>query len=184
MVNELFNLYKNNSKKTPLEDFNTECFASILNMYPEVKEAFITFLRLPIDNYKVITQLKKDLKGYTNCIIDFALVGEENVCFIENKVESKEGAEQLYRYGQVLDLYYSNKNKYLFYCTKYSEPKNLDGEFKAYNFKQFKWFEVAKFLKPYTTDNILIKNYIGFLKRFNMQQGNDLLQWARAFSIV
>ncbi|QCD61108.1 PD-(D/E)XK nuclease family protein [Tenacibaculum maritimum] len=174
MINELFNLYKNNSNKTPLEDFNTECFAGILKLYEEIKVAFTNFLELPNDNYKVVTQLKKDLKEYTNCIIDFALIGEENVCFIENKVESKEGVEQLLRYGRVLDLYYTDKKKYLFYCTKYSEPKNLDREYEAYNFKQFKWFEIANFLKPYAAEYKLINNYIEFLKRFNMQQDNTL----------
>ena len=42
MINALLNLYKNNSNKTPLEDFNTECFSGILNMYNDVKKDFIT----------------------------------------------------------------------------------------------------------------------------------------------
>lgn len=176
MINALLNLYKNSSNKTPLEDFNTECFAGILNMYNDVKKDFITnFLQLPSDDeYTIVTQYKRDLVDYQNCIIDFALIGLKNVCFIENKVESKEGNEQLLRYSLVLREYFPNQEKFLFYCTKHSEPKNLDGEYKAYNFKQFKWFEIAKFLKPYATEYKLIKNYIEFLKRFNMQQDNTV----------
>ena len=142
MFDSLLQLYKTNTYKTPLEDFNTECFAGILNMYPKIKNDFIfNFLSLPKDDYKILTQLKKDLEDYQNCIIDFTLIGNNNVCFIENKVNSREGDIQLFRYKLVLDNYYPNHKKHLFYCTKFSDPKNEDNEFKDYNFQ--KWQDMA-----------------------------------------
>lgn len=173
MFQDLLKLYKNTSNKTPLEDFNTECFAGILNMYPKIKDDFIfNFLSLPKDDYKVITQLKKDLEDYQNCIIDFTIIGNNNVCFIENKVNSKEGDIQLFRYKLVLDNYYPNHEKYLFYCTKFSDPKNEDNEFKDYNFKQFKWFEIAKFLRNHKEKNPLVIDYLNFLNQHKMGQDN------------
>lgn len=144
-----------------------------MHLYPEVLDKFInSFLKLPDDKYQIKTQLKKGLDGERDCIIDFVLEGEKHVCFTENKIESKEGFDQLERYGKVLNLHYPDHEKYLFYCTKYSEPKNENGELgDGYQFGQFKWYEIAKFLKQFK-ENELIKNYIEFLKTNNMEQDN------------
>ena len=175
MFNSLLQLYKTNTHKTPFEDFNTECFAGVLKLFPEVKDKFIAdILKAPKDEYRVVTQLRKNLKEEQNCIIDLALIGEDNVCFIENKVESSEGVEQLSRYSKVLDIHYIKYKKHLFYCTKYSEPKNSEGEYDTYNFIQFKWYEIAKFLKNYSIENPMIQNYFDFLKKHNMEQDNTI----------
>lgn len=175
MFLDLINLYNksSNSNRTPLEDFNTECFANILRLYKDVKDDFIyNFLNLPEDNYNILTQLKKALAEDPNCIIDLVFIGEKNVCFIENKVESFEGWEQLRRYGNVLDIHYSKLKKHLYYCTKYTDLKNEKGEYSIYNFKQFKWFEIAKFLKKYQRENPLINDYLKFLTNYKMAQDN------------
>ena len=171
MFLSLLQLYKKYSASSvPLEDYNTECFKGILELYPEIKESFIyDFLKLPEDNYYLKTQLRKELPDTMNCIVDFVLEGDNNICFIENKVESSEGWQQLTRYANVLDIYYPNKNKFLFYCTKYSDEKNQNGEYFQYNFKQFKWYEVAKFLKRFK-QNELINNYLQFLNYNGMEQ--------------
>lgn len=171
MFIDLIHLYKKqkDSGKTPLEDFNTEAFANILKMYPDIKDDFLeNFLNLPKDNYFIKTQLKKDLKDDPNCIIDLTFIGNENVCFIENKVESSEGYKQLERYSKVLNEYYSDKIQYLCYCTKYSDPKKFD----RHNFKQFKWYEIANSLKKYRVKYPLINEYLNFLNKYNMEQDN------------
>jgi len=177
MFLDLINLYtkNNNSNRTPLEDFNTECFANILNLYSDIKTDFISnFLNLPKDAYLIKTQLKKDLPNSPNCIVDLVFIGTNNICFIENKVESQEGWEQLKRYGEVLDIHYKKSNKYLFYCTKYSDIKNENGEYSKYNFKQIKWFEIANFLIKYQKSNPLINDYIKFLTNYKMAQDNTI----------
>lgn len=169
MFQELLKLYKNNSNKIPLEDFNTECFSGILRLFPDILNEFITtFLQLPDDKYKIETQSRERIEGDQNCIIDFVVRGKKHICFIENKIESKEGANQLNKYARVLEQNYSDYEKYLFYCTKYSEPKNQKGD---YHFKQFKWYEIAKFLKRFDK-NELINDYIQFLKYHRMEQDN------------
>lgn len=174
MFLDLIKLYKKNNNKTPLEDFNTECFVNILRLYEEIKLDFIhNFLGLPSDDtYRIETQLKRGLPKDSDCIIDMVFQGDKNICFIENKVESKEGHNQLERYGKVLDRHFSEYEKHLFYCTKYSDPKNQKGEYKKYKFKQFKWYEVAKVLKKYKDENPLVKEYLKFLNQYKMAQDN------------
>lgn len=178
MFKELLKLHgrDSDSYRTRLEDFNTECFSGILKMYNEIKDDFIyTFMKLPKDNYRVETQLRKSLPDTSNCIIDIAFIGEKNICLIESKVESKEGYEQLDRYGKVLDMHYNVNNKYLYYVTKYSDPKNQNNEYDKYKFKQFKWCEVANFLKkPSHIEIPLVKDYIQFLHHYGMEQENTL----------
>lgn len=177
MFLDLINLYNKSGKnnRVPLEDFNTECFANILKLYKYIKQDFIeNFLQLDIDEYTIKTQLRKSLPDCTNCIIDLVFEGNKNVCFIENKIESGEGVEQLGRYGKVLDLHYNELRKRLYYCTKYSDSKNQSGEYSKYNFKQFKWFEIANFLRPYQQDNPLIKDYLQFLNYYKMGQDNTI----------
>ena len=175
MFLDLINLYKKSIKsdRTPLEDFNTECFANILKLYENIKNDFIlNFLELPEDEYRITTQLRKDLPEVKNCIIDLVFIGKSNVCFIENKIESKEGREQLLKYSRVLDIHYLELKKHLFYCTKYTELKNENGKYDIYNFRQFKWFQIAKFLKKYQNENPLINEYIKFLYKYKMAQDN------------
>ena len=177
MFLDLIKLYnkQKDSGRIPLEDFNTECFANILKLYPEIKQDFIiNFLNLPIDDYDVSTQLRRDLEDTQNCIIDLVLIGKSNACLIECKVESSEGWEQLFRYGKVLEIYYSEKNKYLIYLTQYSDIKNQDGQYDKFNFNQYRWYHIAKFLKKYGTENPLINDYLKFLKTYNMAQDNTL----------
>lgn len=119
MFNNLYKLYKKSATdRTPLEDYNTECFSELLQFYPSILNSFVEFLNLPEGNYKVFTQSKYNLSNDPNCIIDMVLESESVICFIENKVNSKEGWEQLTSYGKVLDSF-KKKQTYLKYCTKH-----------------------------------------------------------------
>ncbi len=167
MINNLFKLYLRNTSKTPLEDFTTEAFAGILKYDPIIKNEFIrVFLKIPQGEYQIKTQVKYDLENDMNCIVDLVFENEDIICFIENKVNSKEGYRQLERYSKVLDIYnLENKKTYLRYCTKYYDNKIL----KEHEFKQYRWFQIAKFLKPYSK-NALVNDFLHFLKIKNMSQ--------------
>ncbi|MES2486558.1 MAG: PD-(D/E)XK nuclease family protein [Bacteroidota bacterium] len=165
MIQELYKLYHRHDKSTriPLEDFNTEVFAGILRLYPDILNAFTIFLNLPEDNYLVLTQTHYRIEADPNCRIDLELRGSQNVCFIENKVHSAEGHIQLDRYCRAMDKHYNNKSTYLRYCTKYSDPK-LE---KRHNFQQIRWYQVAKLLENYDP-NPQINDYLKFLKLHQM----------------
>lgn len=167
MLNQLLSLYKKHRSKTPLEDFTTEVFVGILNLEEDIKIAFIQdFLKLPESNYSLKTQVKYELDNDQNCVIDFVLEGENSICFIENKVNSKEGYRQIERYCKVLEsLADSDLETHLFYCTKYFDKKTL----KEHNFKQIRWFQIAKFLKKYK-ENKFVENFLDFLITHDMAQ--------------
>lgn len=165
LLNQLLKLYKKHRTNTPLEDFTTEALVGVLNIEQEVKQAFIEdFLHLKIQDYHIKSQVKYSLKDDTDCIVDLVIEGENNICFIENKVNSNEGYRQIERYGKVLDNY--SKNGFqtsLIYCTKYPEKK----EYGLHNFKQIHWHQIAKFLKKYNSNN-LVQEFIIFLTTNDM----------------
>lgn len=167
MLNNLYKLYLKNTSKTPLEDFTTEAFAGILKFDSKIKNDFTrVFLKIPERDYEIKTQVKYDLENDVNCIIDLVFENDDFICFIENKVNSKEGYRQLERYSKILDIYNSEgKKTYLRYCTKYYDEKTI----KEHNFEQFRWFQIAKFLKPHSK-NTLINDFLNFLKTQNMSQ--------------
>lgn len=169
------NLYKlytkhENTGRIPLEDFTTEAFASILEMFPDIKLRFIKYLKLPEEEYRIQTQRRFYLKDDSDCIVDLVLEGHHTVCFIENKVHSTEGREQLNRYSKALDEHFSNQNKKLCYCTKFNDSKNHQ----QHEFMQFKWYDVGLLLKPFIAQNIIVESFIHFLKHHKMSQNNIL----------
>lgn len=168
MLDNLFKLYLRNKTKTPLEDFTTEAFAGILKYDSDIKNEFINkFLKIPQGEHRIKTQVKYELENDSNCIIDFVLESENIICFVENKVNSKEGNRQLERYSKILDIYANEGYEtYLYYCTKYFDEKPL----KEHQFHQFRWFQIAEFLKPYSKSNALVKDFLKFLKIKNMSQ--------------
>src|SRR5690606_42154494 len=92
MFLSLFNLYKSNSEKTPLENFTTESLVGILNILPEVRGRFIRdILELPEGNYFISTQKSYpgDAQNDGSCI-DIVIESKELVCFMEVKVNSTE----------------------------------------------------------------------------------------------
>lgn len=167
MLNQLLRLYKKHRTKTPLEDFTTEVFVGLLNLEEDLKESFITeFLELPKDDYRLKTQMQYFLEDDTDCIVDFVIESDNRICFVENKVNSKEGYRQLERYGKVLKSFAENDfETKLFYCTKYFDNKT----YKEHEFEQIRWFQIAKFLKPFG-ENSLVKDFINFLIKHDMAQ--------------
>jgi hypothetical protein len=172
MFQDLYRLYKKNgySDRIPLEDFNTEIFAGILNLFPEIKDEIILFLDLPADDYEIETQVKYTLpkEDDPDCIVDLVIKGNKNVCFIENKINSTEGYRQLERYSIALEEYFSKHEKNLVYCTKFADTKKIT----THNFKQIRWYEIAKRLKKYSYKNSTVKDYLKFLKIHKMAQDN------------
>jgi hypothetical protein len=171
MFNELYKLYgKRNSDRTPLEDFNTECFAGVLKMSEGILETFVEFLKLPAGKYAVSTQAHYSLAETSNCIIDMVLESESTICFIENKVNSKEGWEQLERYTQVLNKYFDNdeldnkKEIHLRYCTKNVDIKTLIEP----KFFQFRWFQIGKLIAAQDNKDALGYDYLKFLQQNDM----------------
>jgi len=166
MFNKLLKLYKQNSKKTPLEDYSTEIFVGVLNSDLILKKYFCEdYLKLSSSSYKISTQKHYYLKNEPKCIVDIVIEGDNDICFIENKVNSKEGYNQLERYSKVLDNLKKEKhiNVKLCYCTKKYDEKKLT----SHNFQQFKWHNIAEILSQYQKEK-LTQHFINFLKTNDM----------------
>lgn len=163
MFNNLYKLYRNSSIKTPLEDFNTECFVGVLNLETSILDAFVTFLGLEGTNYKISTQGYYSESKYPMCYIDMVLENKETICFVENKVNSSEGEHQLKKYDGVLQTI-NKKNKELRYITKWSDYK------KGFttHFNQYRWYDIADWLFTNFKEKQIVKDYYTFLKTNNM----------------
>lgn len=163
MLLELFKMYKKNgASKTPLEDFTTEALAGLLRLNSIFLDAFLSLIKLPKDNYRITTQKYYFLLDTVDCIVDIVIIGNNNICFIENKVNSYEGWEQLKRYGRALDQYYPNHIKHLRYCTKFPDPK----EIAEHNFLQITWRQIGKLV--HNDNNKSLIDFYEFLKYHNM----------------
>ncbi len=172
MLQRLLKLYnkQHQSGKTPLEDFTTEALVGLLETDKKLLQVFCKdFLKLKSEHFSISSQRKYPLKDEHDCIIDIVIEGENEICFIENKVNSSEGYKQISRYCMILDEYKQNNQEFdtkMVYCTQFSEPK----EENSHGFIEIKWYEIAHFLKKHLNKYPTIKLFIDFLKSKNMDQ--------------
>jgi hypothetical protein len=166
----LLKLYKGSELKTPLEDFTTEILVNILGEDQSLTDCFVnTVLNIPGTTFQVSSQgcfpYKKDGRQFIK--VDMVFRNEDSICFLENKVHSKEGDNQLKSYSDVLNNFVGNKSTYLRYCTKFHEHKpNMTNHF----FLQFRWSHISDFLKK--NDNLeIVKTFLNFLE--SNQMGNS-----------
>ena len=167
MFNKLLKLRTNNIVKTPLEDFTTELLVGVLNNDKDLSNRFYKrFLELKSNFFNINTQEKFKLENDKDCIVDIVIRGNNEICFIENKVNSREGYEQLKRYSKVLDKYEkSGWDTKLVYCTKRNEPKNYE----EHDFFQYKWHELAFFLSQNKSNKITYL-FLNYLKNNDMSK--------------
>lgn len=168
MFYELYKLTpKDGGGNRSTEDFTTEILANLLKSESDFAQSFYKLIRLPADNYIIRTQRRFSSTSGNDCIVDIALEGRDNICFIENKVESSEGNEQLERYTEVLSGI--EKTSFLRYCTKYYEDKTIAD----HHFYQFTWHLVSKLLKQYP-ENYYLTSFYHFLKKLHMADSYEL----------
>lgn len=173
VYNRLLRLYRKNrdSGKTPLEDYTTEILVGLLQENNNILDDFTeNILDIEGECFKVDSQKRYYLKNDTECIVDIVFESKDSVCFLENKVNSKEGDRQLERYSKVLWNIQKEcgKKVYLRYCTKYYEVKSVEDM----NFKQFRWMNVDKFLKKYENDK-MVKDFLDFLRSEGMVSSGE-----------
>lgn len=154
------------------EDFTTEILAGLLKAEPQFASDFYTLIQLPKDDYVVETQYASNLSCQSpSCIIDLALKGKTNLCFIENKVESELGFEQLERYSKELDCN-SYSGKFLRYCTKYQE----DAPNMEQNFLHFTWHDVARLIKHKYLNNYYLNSFYNYLSHHGMANNYQITE--------
>ncbi|MDC0338382.1 PD-(D/E)XK nuclease family protein [Flavobacteriales bacterium] len=187
--NRLIKLFSNgDSSKTPLEDYTTEILAGILDTHRKsLLKIFLSEILcvneevVDVENMKISTRSSYDLPDSNPEKIvypDLILENDKMRCFIENKVEASEGENQLKNYAKILSKLDDNKANYLRYCTKYYDPKAIDGEI---DFKQFRWSDISEMLKVEikeveNTSNtpFQLNDFYSFLKYNNMTKHEEI----------
>jgi hypothetical protein len=101
----------------------------------------------------------------------------QDIIFIESKIGSSEGCNQLQRYTEILDKLPGFRNKYIIYITRDFEPKERETIFqgipesKVY-FKQSRWHQFYQFLKAHS-DTMLVEEIIKFMQEHHMAHNNQ-----------
>lgn len=164
----------------PLEDYLTEIISFVLSRDIDLLNNFLNHFQIidyQADTFDISTQLiLKKLKNHnTDSRPDIAVFLEEKAIFFENKVNSKEGYNQLKRYAEHLDNI-TDANKTLVYITKHYDIKNLEKIFKDCNnkidFIPLRWYKVYRFFKAYKSDPIVFELLL-FMKQNNLSMNNQ-----------
>ncbi len=172
IFNSLLKLYKSQNVRTPLEDFTTEILVHILNANSDIMSIFVSdILKINGDNFIASSQetFAFEKRGRRFCKVDVVFRNENQICFLENKVHSEEGQNQLSNYSDLLNELYGYEEKYLRYCTKFYEDKkhiNTNG------FIQFRWCNISNFLQKWKNRG-LIKQFLEFLESHQMGNSTD-----------
>lgn len=156
----LLKLYKNNSDKTPKEDFTTEIFVGILEKDSELLDDYVNnFLNIEGIGFEVFSQSYYTLDTPSDCRIDMVIENGHKLIFIENKVDSIEGNGQLEKYSNYLKQI-EDKECHLFYCTKVIEEKDI----KFPKFSQFIWKDIYHYYKNANIETELMIEFLEFLE--------------------
>ena len=187
LFDSLLHLKVREGDRTPLEDFFTELFAYLLKTHTNLlsdflKDFFIASFK-DLEQVYVSTQEKFDaLPHHTSSSIPdifIELVSENQryIIFIESKIGSVEGWEQLKKYAEHLNEFKNIKLGILVYITRDYEPKNSGNilkkcDSKKIHFLQLRWYKIFNFLKKYKND-FLVDEIIRFMEVNDMSQSRQ-----------
>ncbi|HEY9663245.1 MAG TPA: PD-(D/E)XK nuclease family protein, partial [Allocoleopsis sp.] len=171
-----------------LEDFFTELVAYLFSVNKEILYAWLKDLSLldtnaALESY-VSTQTEfKPLAGHhsgSRPDILIELVGDQSrtIIFIESKIGSQEGDQQLFRYAEILHNLSDYQQKYLLYITRDFDPKNEVDILRrvpkptGVQFKQLRWHQFHRFLQSHA-ETMLAQEMITFMNEYNMAHNNQ-----------
>lgn len=165
VFNRIYELLKN--KEThQLEDYLTEIFSPILQNKKWFSLFLNQFLQVNYDesqlhSIQVFTQrtyIKLDnhlINSRPDIVISFTYKNNDHLLFIENKIGSTEGVDQLARYSDHLREhrkigYYTH----LLYITKFYDPKEEDilDNYNGSGFTQLRWYQIYNWLLQFKGD--------------------------------
>jgi PD-(D/E)XK nuclease superfamily len=180
-------LLKLHHGNTPLEDFFTELVAHLFSTNKEILYNWLKYLELidtdaDLDAYISTQQTFERLSHHfsdsrPDIIIELVDGNNRDIIFIESKIGSSEGCNQLQRYAEILNKLPDFRNKYLIYITRDFEPKESGTIFKEIpesnvHFKQTRWHQFYQFLKT-QTGTMLVEEIIKFMQEHQMAHNNQ-----------
>ncbi|WMW25064.1 PD-(D/E)XK nuclease family protein [Methanolobus sediminis] len=183
------NLLKLNPNQIPLEDFFTEIFTYLLKSDSDLLSKWIQDFNISnicFNDFFVSTQesfgaLDTHFSGSRpDIFIELSNDVENELIFIECKIGSEEGQNQLQRYAEHLDSIKNINKKSLIYITRDFDVKDQDHIFKnckdctSLTFKQFRWNQIYQFLSVFNENisNILITETLEFMEENGLSGSN------------
>lgn len=168
--------------KNQEEDFLTEIFAFILENDSELLKNFLKEFSIindskhfEVKSVKTQYSVKKILEYQqdTNSRIDLVVTLENHLIFIENKVDSTAGENQLKKYAEQLDSLKCT-NKTLIFLTKNFEKisetyikENCINPMHI-NIICIRWYQVYELLKQNISNSIFVKHFVNYLEDMNI----------------
>lgn len=184
LFSRLLNL---NTGSIPLEDFFTELVAYLFStdkeiLYSWLKNLNLLDINIYLDAY-VSTQRKfeplgdRRLASRPDILIELVDTKSRSIIFIESKIGSQEGYEQLSRYAEVLHGISGFQHKFLLYITRDFDPKDREDIFKnisqsTVQFRQLRWHQFYRFLKS-QADTMLVQEIVTFMDEYRMAHNNQ-----------
>jgi PD-(D/E)XK nuclease superfamily len=173
----------NPNARSPEEDFFTEIIGHISETEPSILFDWLNDYAFPeprqFTSVRVTTQKRFNpptgfnIDSKLDLVMELERDGVIDLVFVESKIKSKEGSEQLPRYSQTLAEQNVTGDKWLLYVTRNFEPKPTEyqRQLAAINFKQLRWFQFYKVLRR-QRHNPIIKEVLAFMEETGMSQGN------------
>ncbi len=173
--------FKQSETKNSQENFLTEIFAYCLKNDEVFRKSF--FVNINLFEYND-SQIKESIKTQyitkTKGRPDICLKDDNNLIFIENKIDSLQGENQLKNYKNDLLSIENNKikNKSLIFITKHYEETNISKELN-FNFIYLRWFDVYELIQKPT--NEITKELALYLEKEKMSKKLDFKKEHESF---
>lgn len=144
--------YRQSESRTQSEDYFTETFVAVLERCEPLRTAFVEWLIDPenmerdnIKTVRIVTQ--KTFAGRQPDIwVDVRdNADERHVAIVENKIDARQGENQLSNYAGILEHQRRVASRTLVYLTKHSEETNYQPR-ENICFKHRRWFDVYRAL--------------------------------------
>jgi hypothetical protein len=184
LFSRLLNL---NTGSIPLEDFFTELVAYLFStdkeiLYSWLKNLNLLDINIYLDAY-VSTQREFEplddhrLASRPDILIELVDTKSRSIIFVESKIGSQEGYEQLSRYAEILHGISGFQHKFLLYITRDFDPKDRANIFKnisqsTVQFRQLRWHQFYRFLKS-QADTMLVQEIVTFMDEYRMAHNNQ-----------
>ena len=184
LFSRLLNL---NTGSIPLEDFFTELVAYLFStdkeiLYSWLKNLNLLDVNIYLDAY-VSTQREfkplddHHLTGRPDILIELVDTKSRSIIFVESKIGSQEGYEQLSSYAEILHGISGFQHKFLLYITRDFDPKDQEDIFKnisqsTVQFRQLRWHQFYRFLKS-QADTMLVQEIVTFMDEHRMAHNNQ-----------
>ena len=184
LFSRLLNL---NTGSIPLEDFFTELVAYLFStnkgiLYAWLKHSSLldssTYLDAHVSTQRAFEPLDWHLSGSRpDILIEIGDDNSRDIIFIESKIGSQEGIDQLKNYAEILHELPNFRNKLLVYITRDFEPKNKATIFQKIpgsnvQFKQLRWHQFYQFLKS-QANTTLVQEITTFMQEYDMAHNNQ-----------